>query len=664
MPYTSGKLKGQLTAAEIRKLIRGHNKLVSIKIPPKTDRDGLIKLIEDNGYKLDHKKQSILDAKKSRPRRPKVTLDQAKELTKPKEKTALQKQKTKEKKEEKEIQKKKEVRQIKKEAVKKEKEVQKIKKKDIKEKKLSNIKDRKKKMPSISTQTETPKKKQVLKLPSQKPKKVTIDKSKKPPMNTKKIEPKKKEEKKDLKANKFKERNKKELNKIFDDYEWFDKKVIKSAKEFGMVNDDGSLNTEFFDKDTIFFFERKYGKKEYVMGQEAGFKKGTDKPYFKVVVSNSPYAKKDNLGRAKDITKLFRLKKKQDIDKNKKDIEEKTKLFDKKNRIAEKQLHDYLQDNEIVDPKQKRALDKTLKDRTKYLITNFKKYPQRKNDKGKIINKEGFMVGGIQYNTSRSENKGDWKSLIVGDGSVIETKKKEDIKVGKPPSKLYEKEYDKFFKMFNEAKERRNRKPFLELRDRIYRFTEPILVEKKNGGQVQDGERMKALKEPFMKKIRSLLTDVDKEIKKYVEMGKKTVGGQQTQPKKEIKMTQKPSMNTKKIEPKKKETSNFNQRDKLNKDFIERENIFDPKLRELYNEKGEKDPTFRKLFKKKLNAIAEYRSKSGGQSKTTELKKMRTAWLKAWIEGDEKFKKFLSKQTKYPLTNNADNFIDFLKTMK
>ena len=165
-------------------------------------------------------------------------------------------------------------------------------------------------------------------------------------MNTKKIEPKKKEEKKDLKANKFKERKKKELNKIFDDYEWFDKKVIKSAKEFGMVNDDGSLNTEFFDKDTIFFFERKYGKKEYVMGQEAGFKKGTDKPYFKVVVSNSPYAKKDNLGRAKDITKLFRLKKKQDIDKNKKDIEEKTKLFDKKNRIAEKQLHDYLQDNE------------------------------------------------------------------------------------------------------------------------------------------------------------------------------------------------------------------------------------------------------------------------------------------------------------------------------
>ena len=188
MPYTSGKLKGQLTAAEIRKLIRGHNKLVSIKIPPNTNRDGLIKLIEDNGYKLDHKKEMISDARTSRPRRRKITLDEAKELTKPKEKTALQKQKAKEKKEEKEIQKKKEVRQIKKEAVKKEKEVQKkLKKKDIKDTLLSNIKNRKKKMPSISTQTETPKKKQVLKLPSQKPKKVTIDKSKKPPMNTKKI---------------------------------------------------------------------------------------------------------------------------------------------------------------------------------------------------------------------------------------------------------------------------------------------------------------------------------------------------------------------------------------------------------------------------------------------------------------------------------------------
>ena len=52
MPYKSGKLKGQLTAAEIRKLIRAHNKLVSIKIPPKTDRDGLIALVQKHGYKI------------------------------------------------------------------------------------------------------------------------------------------------------------------------------------------------------------------------------------------------------------------------------------------------------------------------------------------------------------------------------------------------------------------------------------------------------------------------------------------------------------------------------------------------------------------------------------------------------------------------------------
>jgi len=59
MPYKSGKLKGELTNAEIRRLIREHNKLYSIKVPPKTDRDGLIKLINDNGYAIDHKNQRL-----------------------------------------------------------------------------------------------------------------------------------------------------------------------------------------------------------------------------------------------------------------------------------------------------------------------------------------------------------------------------------------------------------------------------------------------------------------------------------------------------------------------------------------------------------------------------------------------------------------------------
>lgn len=93
MPYKTGKLKGELTTPEIRKLIRAHNVLVSIKIPTGTKRDGLIKLIEDKGYNVNHKAQKIVDAKKDRPRRPTVTLEKAKELTKPKTLTDEQKKK-------------------------------------------------------------------------------------------------------------------------------------------------------------------------------------------------------------------------------------------------------------------------------------------------------------------------------------------------------------------------------------------------------------------------------------------------------------------------------------------------------------------------------------------------------------------------------------------
>ena len=75
---------GELTSTELRKLIRAHNILVSIKIPKGTDRDGLIALIKSKGYKVDHKKKAIIDSKADRPRRPQVTLEKAKELTKPK----------------------------------------------------------------------------------------------------------------------------------------------------------------------------------------------------------------------------------------------------------------------------------------------------------------------------------------------------------------------------------------------------------------------------------------------------------------------------------------------------------------------------------------------------------------------------------------------------
>jgi len=105
-----------LTAAELITLIKAHNKLVSIKVRASMKRETLIKLIEDNGYKVDHKNKKIVDAKKTRPRRPKVTLKEAQDML-PKPKTALQKQKAVERKEEKATEEKKKLRMAKKEAV-------------------------------------------------------------------------------------------------------------------------------------------------------------------------------------------------------------------------------------------------------------------------------------------------------------------------------------------------------------------------------------------------------------------------------------------------------------------------------------------------------------------------------------------------------------------
>ena len=133
MPYKTGKLKGKVTTAEIRKLIRAHNVLVTIKIPPKTDRDGLIAIIKKNGYNIDEVKGEIRG--KTRPRKPNITLQQAKKITKPKEKSEQEKQQIKAKKEAK-------VKKIKED---KEKEKKAIKKEGVKEFKegLKKAKDKK-----------------------------------------------------------------------------------------------------------------------------------------------------------------------------------------------------------------------------------------------------------------------------------------------------------------------------------------------------------------------------------------------------------------------------------------------------------------------------------------------------------------------------------------
>jgi hypothetical protein len=157
MPYKSGEFKGELTTAEIRKLIRGHNKLVNIKVPAGLDRNGLIAFLKRKNFDIDHENQRLID--KAERRGKSISLDTAKSITKPKPKTELEKQKTQERKEAREAKKKKEAREIKKQAIKEEKARSKPKAKP------------KPKTATIETQTEKPKPK---KQPKKQPKKKVL----------------------------------------------------------------------------------------------------------------------------------------------------------------------------------------------------------------------------------------------------------------------------------------------------------------------------------------------------------------------------------------------------------------------------------------------------------------------------------------------------------
>ena len=117
-----------------------------------------------------------------------------------------------------------------------------------------------------------------------------------------------------------------------------------------------------------------------------------------------------------------------------------------------------------------------------------------------------------------------------------------------------------------------------------------------------------------------------------------------------------------KVEPKKKEEPVKNERYKITEKFMKDNDIFSQKFLKLYKESGEQTPEFKKLYKQKQRLIAKYKSENGGQSITTELKKLRTPWLQAWIESDEAYEKFLKKHKKYPLISNSDNFLDYLKS--
>lgn len=112
------KLKnGEITTPEIRKLIRAHNVLVSIKIPKGAKREDIIKLITDAGYRIDHENAKLRPVAKGKVKKMKVVSQKTIAEVLPKPKTKLEKQKDKEQREEKKMQKKKEERAKRKEIV-------------------------------------------------------------------------------------------------------------------------------------------------------------------------------------------------------------------------------------------------------------------------------------------------------------------------------------------------------------------------------------------------------------------------------------------------------------------------------------------------------------------------------------------------------------------
>ena len=155
MPYKTGKMKGELTTPEIRKLIKAHNILVSIKIPKGAKREDIMGILQKAGYSVNHEKQALVPYRyvsKGKGQKLKVISQKTIEKELPKPKTKLEKQKAKEEKEEKNIQKKKQERTERKSIVEK---ALKQQEKTISKKTKPKPKP---KTSTISTQTEEPKK--------------------------------------------------------------------------------------------------------------------------------------------------------------------------------------------------------------------------------------------------------------------------------------------------------------------------------------------------------------------------------------------------------------------------------------------------------------------------------------------------------------------------
>ena len=164
MPYKRGSLKGQLTTAEIRKLISAHNKLSKITIPPRSTRDAIMSIISKAGFRVNHEQQKL---EQTTATKKDISLEKAKDVTKRVPKTEEQKKKATERMEKKKVEKEKELKLAKKEGVKEFK----AKKKEAEKKKpvQKPVEKPKKKSSTIGTQTDEPvKKEKVLQLEDKK----------------------------------------------------------------------------------------------------------------------------------------------------------------------------------------------------------------------------------------------------------------------------------------------------------------------------------------------------------------------------------------------------------------------------------------------------------------------------------------------------------------
>ena len=99
MPYTKGELEGELTINELRRLVNAHNVLMDIKLPRGLSQKEIIKVIEKNGFSVDHKKMAIVPRVQMK-RKPKVDMKKANEVL-PAPKSSEDREKAKKKKMEK-----------------------------------------------------------------------------------------------------------------------------------------------------------------------------------------------------------------------------------------------------------------------------------------------------------------------------------------------------------------------------------------------------------------------------------------------------------------------------------------------------------------------------------------------------------------------------------